>query len=204
MREALSKCISALLALVFRVGDNAGAQTDNEGPHKSGHNRGVADTANLAKKRITAKAGSGSESPAGSPSSSVNLKSALAARSQSLFDRLSIDEKAVVREYFHLCHEVGKLIFSVRLYGNILSNDLLERFERVELHYHGLGLLPVLPSGVSYSANNPQGAIALGLIQERLHGRGITILHARGIRRTIQRLDRGHRNSGSGPRKGSR
>lgn len=190
MREALSKCINALLAFVFRtsVQENGAGQ---------------ADTTNLSKRGVGIAPGAQPAAAAGS-GVSVNLKSALAVRSEEIFTRLSLDEKAVVREYFHLCHEVGKLLISVRLYGNILHNDLLERFERVELHYHGLGLLPVLPSAVKFEANSPHGAIAAGLIQERLHGRGITILHARGVRRTIQRLDRGHRNTGSGPRKGSR
>lgn len=189
MREALSKCITALLALVFRTS----VQQEKAAPQT--------DTTNLAKRGVGIAPGA---QVASGGDVSVNLKSALAVRSEEIYARLSLDEKAVVREYFHLCHEVGKLILSVRLYGNILNNDLLERFERVELHYHGLGLLPVLPSAVKFEANSPHGAIAAGLIQERVHGRGITILHARGVRRTIQRLDRGHRNSGSGPRKGSR
>ena len=79
-------------------------------------------------------------------------------------------EQAVVRDYFAAAHEVSKLLLSIRLYGKVFSCEaLLGRFEKLELHYHGLGLLPVLPSAVDWqSAADINRVIERGLIQARL------------------------------------
>lgn len=90
--------------------------------------------------------------------------------SASLYLALGAAEQAVVRDYFAAAHEVSKLLLSIRLYGKVFSCEaLLGRFEKLELHYHGLGLLPVLPSAVDWqSAADINRVIERGLIQARL------------------------------------
>lgn len=90
--------------------------------------------------------------------------------SASLYLALGAAEQAVVRNYFATAHEVSKLLLSIRLYGKVFSCEaLLGRFEKLELHYHGLGLLPVLPSAVDWqSAADINRVIERGLIQARL------------------------------------
>ncbi len=97
-------------------------------------------------------------------------KTELQESSAALYLALGPAEQAVVRDYFAAAHEVNKLLLSIRLYGKIFSCEaLLGRFEKLELHYHGLGLLPVLPSAVdSESAADINRLIERGLIQARL------------------------------------
>lgn len=116
---------------------------------------------NLAQRQIAA----------GAPAVRIRTsKTELQEASAALYLALGPAEQAVVRDYFAAAHEVSKLLLSIRLYGKIFSCEaLLGRFERLELHYHGLGLLPVLPSAVDWqSAADINRLIERGLIQARL------------------------------------
>ena len=107
-----------------------------------------------------------------------------------IYAALADQEKFLVREYFRLSHEVHKLIATARLQGKVFTADsLLTRFGAIERQYHGLGLLPVLPSAVDRdTAGDINIAISRGLINRRRHGGDVSLL-CPGIIRYVTKLD---------------
>lgn len=107
-----------------------------------------------------------------------------------IYAALTSQDQYLVREYFRLSYEVQKLIATARLQGKVFTADsVLTRFGAIERQYHGLGLLPVLPSAVDRdTAGDINLAINRGLISRRLHGGDVSVL-CPGIIRYVDRLD---------------
>lgn len=114
----------------------------------------------------------------------------LAEQSFTLYRELDVLSQDAVREYFRVTHEVNKLMMAVRLYGRCLKNDdLLERFERAERYYSGLGFLPVMPRCVDFACSESFDVVlARGLVQRRIPAKGL-FFFASGVRKHLVRLD---------------
>lgn len=112
------------------------------------------------------------------------------------FDELNSNQQEVVREYFRAALAVHNMLESLRRGLSVLHTaSTLERFERAEKHYCGIGFLPVLPVGlhVNRSRNlsdfQAERMLAMGLLVRRVHG-DLPHFYAGPVKKHAERLQK--------------
>lgn len=102
--------------------------------------------------------------------------------------------QGAVREYFAATLEVRRLFDSIRLRNRAVDHEkILERFDRAEKNYAGIGFMPVLPTCVSLTGPNgisefdADRLFACGIFARRNHA-GMPVMFAPGVGRHLVRL----------------